>query len=606
DKAFLSIDKHFPGMCLDITGSRGQEVFKVPLSHTRLFLPEEYGVVLRVEEYAKQRQEANADKWETEIAKKYGLSLEEYRSQTEYMEKAKLANKEQDNHSRKTGGGQEEEGAAGVGTFKNNKSEKDKISESMMHIESGEPLSEERRQQEEQAYELARQQSQHGDSDQSEYAVIKGLEVKPVDNNYLNVDIPERQQDINPIPEDLRKPSPKAHHEEEGYKSLSSNDTPHQRSPNLRRSPDPPAAGYHLGQFRDRDYSNRPHDPSYDHGRNDLHDPPRNPDRHSDLERHRDLPHDSHHPPPPDPGNPSGDPPPDPHRQFTIGSMVYIDMQRGDPLYGVVKWIGTVPDFNGAIAGVEMASDHAYVQERPIKDCTDGTWRGTRFFTCPPGKAYFCPLNNLRQDTRYMDEGQVPAHMRQDCDNPLAKYAPVTEEIDTMGSPDELFHLYTGDGRGIQGHHNSCYLDSTVFGLFALSASFDDLLLEKPTEEVGRKVKYYLWKGIVNPLRKYGLARYESIMDLRDSLEEFGRMKGAKTDEKDPEEFLNLLFKEVLHIPPFLTIKRPFGIEKEFFIQLFFEIDPNNTEVPKTEKLIAQMFHEQNISFTRVSLYYLS
>ena len=64
-------------------------------------------------------------------------------------------------------------------------------------------------------------------------------------------------------------------------------------------------------------------------------------------------------------------------------------------------------------------------------------------------------------------------------------------------------------------------------------------------------------------------------MELRDSLEEFGRMKGAKTDEKgklytycdiniaiiiiiiilDPEEFLNLLFKEVLHIPPFLTIK---------------------------------------------------
>ena len=31
---------------------------------------------------------------------------------------------------------------------------------------------------------------------------------------------------------------------------------------------------------------------------------------------------------------------------------------------------------------------------------------------------------------------------------------------------------------------------------------------------------------------RYGLARYESIMGLRDSLEEFGRMKGAKTDEK--------------------------------------------------------------------------
>ena len=86
-----------------------------------------------------------------------------------------------------------------------------------------------------------------------------------------------------------------------------------------------------------------------------------------------------------------------------------------------------------------------------------------------------------------------------------------------------------------------------MFGLFALSESFDELLLEEPTEEVGRKVKYCLWKGIVNPLRKlvflfitsfynwfdrYGLARYESVMNLRDSLEEFGRMKGANKDEK--------------------------------------------------------------------------
>ena len=46
--------------------------------------------------------------------------------------------------------------------------------------------------------------------------------------------------------------------------------------------------------------------------------------------------------------------PPDPHSQFTIGSMVCIDIQKGDPLYGVIKWIGTIPDFNGAIAGLEM------------------------------------------------------------------------------------------------------------------------------------------------------------------------------------------------------------------------------------------------------------
>lgn len=50
----------------------------------------------------------------------------------------------------------------------------------------------------------------------------------------------------------------------------------------------------------------------------------------------------SHHPPPPA----------DPH--LTIGSMVYIHMQRGEPLYGVIKWIGTLPEFPGVIAGVEM------------------------------------------------------------------------------------------------------------------------------------------------------------------------------------------------------------------------------------------------------------
>ena len=31
---------------------------------------------------------------------------------------------------------------------------------------------------------------------------------------------------------------------------------------------------------------------------------------------------------------------------------------------------------------------------------------------------------------------------------------------------------------------------------------------------------------------RYGLARHESVMELRNSLEEFGRMKGANKDEK--------------------------------------------------------------------------
>ena len=84
----------------------------------------------------------------------------------------------------------------------------------------------------------------------------------------------------------------------------------------------------------------------------------------------------------------------------------------------------------------------------------------------------------------------------------LAKNVPQYDDSDTPGSP-ELFFRYIGNEHGIQGHHNSCYLDATVFGLFALSDSFDMMLLEGPQTEIGRKIKYILWKGIVNPLRKY-------------------------------------------------------------------------------------------------------
>lgn len=57
---------------------------------------------------------------------------------------------------------------------------------------------------------------------------------------------------------------------------------------------------------------------------------------------------------------------------------------------------------------------------------------------------------------------------------------------------------YIGEEKGIQGHQNSCYLDATVFGLFALSHEFDDLFLRDKDSRVG----FILWEKIVNPLRK--------------------------------------------------------------------------------------------------------
>ena len=361
-------------MHIDITGSRSQELFKVPFSHTRLFFPEEYGVVLHVDEYAKQQQEANALKWEAEKAKEFGISLEEYRSQREYMEKANKDKKT--HHSQQTGRGQEEEGAvAGVGALKKNENEKDEMSESMMYIQTGELPSEGRRQEQERLYELARQQSQHGGSDQTGYEVING-EVKPIDNNYLHVQpyhtVPEdHQQDVNPVPEGLRRPSPKpkAYHEGEGYRSFSSYDNtdqhspysyqrypdPYQRSPDLyQRYPDPYQRSPDLYQRYSDPYQRSP-DP-YQRSADPYQRSRGPPAGHYDSHHHRyQYPH---YPGGSSDQYPPGVPPPDPHHQFTIGSMVHIDVQRGDPLYGVVKWIGTVPDYPGTIAGVEMVSHY--------------------------------------------------------------------------------------------------------------------------------------------------------------------------------------------------------------------------------------------------------
>lgn len=62
-------------------------------------------------------------------------------------------------------------------------------------------------------------------------------------------------------------------------------------------------------------------------------------------------------------------------------------------------------------------------------------------------------------------------------------------------------YIHTGRAKGIQGHQNSCYLDSTLYGLFAFSGAFDDLFLKEASDEIGRTIKSTL-KTIVNTLRQ--------------------------------------------------------------------------------------------------------
>lgn len=49
-----------------------------------------------------------------------------------------------------------------------------------------------------------------------------------------------------------------------------------------------------------------------------------------------------------------------------------------------------------------------------------------------------------------------------------------------------------------------------------------------------------------------------------------------------------------------LTFSRPYGVDDDFFIPLFFEIKENKVSVNNTQELLVQMFYEQAIFLTKV------
>lgn len=70
--------------------------------------------------------------------------------------------------------------------------------------------------------------------------------------------------------------------------------------------------------------------------------------------------------------------------------------------------------------------------------------------------------------------------------------------------PKSLEETQCGTMRGLQGHHNSCYLDATLYSMFAFSSVFDTLLhRQKKDNDLAEynKVQTVLREWIVNPLR---------------------------------------------------------------------------------------------------------
>uniref|UniRef100_A0A8D2E1G8 Ubiquitin carboxyl-terminal hydrolase CYLD n=1 Tax=Sciurus vulgaris TaxID=55149 RepID=A0A8D2E1G8_SCIVU len=176
----------------------------------------------------------------------------------------------------------------------------------------------------------------------------------------------------------------------------------------------------------------------------------------------------------------------------------------------------------------------------------------------------------------------------------------VVEENTPPKMEKEGLEIMIGKKKGIQGHYNSCYLDSTLFCLFAFSSVLDTVLL-RPKEK--NDVEYYsetqelLRTEIVNPLRIYGYVCATKIMKLRKILEKVEAASGFTSEEKDPEEFLNILFHHILRVEPLLKIRSAGQkVQDCYFYQIFMEKN-EKVGVPTIQQLLEWSFINSNLKF---------
>lgn len=286
-------------------------------------------------------------------------------------------------------------------------------------------------------------------------------------------------------------------------------------------------------------------------------------------------------------------PPTPPHGQpgLEVGSLV--EVKENPPLCGVIRWVGLPPGLLEPLAGLEL--------EEECPGCTDGTFKGTRYFTCPPKKALFVKLKCCRPDSRFpsLHHSSNPIER---C-NSIAFGGYLSEVVHENTPPrteNDGLDVMVGKKKGIQGHYNSCYLDSTLFCLFAFSSVLDTVLLRprsKTDVEYYRETQELLRTEIVNPLRIHGYVCATKIMKLRRILEKVEAASGFTSEEKDPEEFLNILFHHILRVEPLLKLRSAGQkVQDCYFYQIFMD-KKDKVGVPTIQQLLEWSFINSDLKF---------
>ncbi|XP_052358529.1 ubiquitin carboxyl-terminal hydrolase CYLD-like isoform X2 [Oncorhynchus keta] len=303
-------------------------------------------------------------------------------------------------------------------------------------------------------------------------------------------------------------------------------------------------------------------------------------------------------PEPPLPSPPSPRPPSPPSSRggggvpgLEVGSLV--EVKENPPLCGVIRWVGLPPGLPEPLAGLEL--------EEECVGCTDGTFQGTRYFNCAPKKALFVKLKCCRPDSRFpsLHHSSNPIER---C-NSIAFGGYLSEVVHENTPPrteNDGLDIMVGKKKGIQGHYNSCYLDSTLFCLFSFSSVLDTVLLRprsKTDVDYYRETQELLRTEIVNPLRIHGYVCATKVMKLRRILEKVEAASGFTSEEKDPEEFLNILFHHILRVDPLLKLRSAGQkVQDCYFYQIFMD-KKDKVGVPTSQQLIEWSFINSDLKF---------
>ncbi|CAH1109155.1 unnamed protein product [Psylliodes chrysocephalus] len=282
---------------------------------------------------------------------------------------------------------------------------------------------------------------------------------------------------------------------------------------------------------------------------------------------------------------------------LVIGSLVEVlnDVSE-EPMYGVVRWMGVESGTNFVLVGVELEEEQSHL---PLI-LTDGTHKGERLFQCAENRAMFVPIDQCHKDSRFQDAPPTKVHeaasaVEHNMDCPVIPGAvsplcmPTEEDVEAV----------CGKYRGIQGHHNSCYLDVTLFSMFTYTSVFDSILFRpKDFNDIDdyEEVQRVLREEIVNPLRKNLFVSADHVMKLRRLLDRLSNISGLTSEEKDPEEFLNSLLAQILRAEPFLKLSSG---QETFHYQLFVEKNADLT-LPSVQHLFEQSFLTSNIKLKEV------